>query len=324
MIVNIFVALVLIILCYSVISAAVFIKIALVRKEKSSPILTNSGPRALYAKKMQKSADWFMNQNPQNISITSYDGLKLHAYYLPVENAKGTVLLMHGYHSSGLRDFACIYEYFYNQGYSVLLPDQRAHGQSEGKFLTFGIRERFDCRDWINWINNREKSANIKSEGELLPIWVMGISMGSATVMYATGFDLPKNVKGIIADCGFTRPLEIIKRSVFRDYHLMPWPMLSFANILTKIFCGFGLREYSTKKALKKNKIPILFIHGINDAYVPYKMTVKNYNLCIAPKEILTTQAVHALSFVTAPNLYKKKLHDFLKKTGDSITRKNN
>jgi pimeloyl-ACP methyl ester carboxylesterase len=309
---------VVIVLGYSLGGAIAFIRIALVRSKHSSPIMTAVGPRAPYAKKMQESADWFMNRNPQNVYITSYDGLKLHAYYLVADNAKGTVLLMHGYHSSGLRDFACIYEYFYNQGYTVLLPDQRAHGQSEGKFLTFGVRERFDCRDWINWLNNRPECTDIKSESKLLPIWIMGISMGSATVMYTAGFDLPKNVQGIIADCGYTRPLEMIKLSVFRDYHLITWTMLPVANILTKLFCGFGMREASTKKAFKTNQKPILFVHGSNDMYVPYKMSIQNYKLCTAPKDMLTTKATHALSFVTAPELYKKKLHEFMQKIGNS------
>ncbi|OJF76624.1 MAG: hypothetical protein BKP49_05540 [Treponema sp. CETP13] len=310
MIFKILLILLILIILYSVITAFAFINIALIRKKKSHPILTTEGPRSLYAQKMKESADWFLAQNPKKVSITSFDGLKLHAYYLPVENAKGTILMMHGYHSSGLRDFACIYEFFHNQGYSVLLPDQRAHGLSEGNFLTFGVRERYDCHDWIKWLNS------LATQSELTPIWLMGISMGSATVMYTTGFDLPKNVKGVIADCGYTRPREMIKLSVFRDYHIITWTMLPVANIMTKLFCGFGMKDASTKKAFSKNKLPILFVHGVNDAYVPYEMSLKNYSFCKAPKEMLTTQAVHALSFVTVPDLYKKTMESFMQKNG--------
>jgi len=304
MVYKIVLVLVFLVLLYSIVTAVAFINIALVRKINSRPIVVTDGPRALYSKRMQESADWFMAMNPREVTITSFDGLKLHAYYLPVENSKGTVLLMHGYHSSGLRDFACIYDYLHTQGYTVLLPDQRAHGESEGKYLTFGVRERFDCRDWITWLNNRSEN--------LSPLWLMGISMGSSTVMFAAGFDLPKNVKGIIADCGYTRPREIIKRTVFRDYHIITWTMLPVANILSKIFCGFGMRDASTKKALATNTVPIMFVHGTNDTFVPYKMSLDNYTLCQAPKQMLTTQSVHALSFVTATDLYKKTLDEFM------------
>lgn len=312
MVLKIVLIVVAVVLVYSIGGAIAFLNIALVRKKQPHPIIATEGPRVPYGPIMQKSADWFMAQNPEEHWITSYDGLKLHAFYLPVKNAKGTVIMMHGYHSSGLRDFACIYEWFHNLGYSVLLPDQRAHGDSEGKYLTFGVRERIDCRDWIKWINNRSEYKDVKSEQELPPLWVMGISMGSSTVMFMSEFNLPKNIRGIIADCGYTRPLEMIRLSVFRDYHLITWPMLPIANVMGKIFCGFGMREASTKKSFKTNKIPILFVHGTNDTFVPYKMSLKNYSLCQAPKQMLTTQATHALSFVTAPDLYKKELTEFL------------
>ena len=141
----------------------------------------------------------------------SYDGKLLHATFLPKEHAKGTILLFHGYKSCWQIDFGLVLPYYYDTlGYSLLLVDQRAHGQSQGKYLTFGVRERMDVISWATYMGQKL--------GQDAPLILGGLSMGATTVLMASCFDFPANVRAIIADCGFTSPYEIAKSVLRRDY----------------------------------------------------------------------------------------------------------
>jgi pimeloyl-ACP methyl ester carboxylesterase len=257
---------------------------------------------------MIKSAAWFSSQNPELVTIRSYDGLKLSAYFLPAaegeDHSRNSILLMHGYHSSGLRDFACIYEFFHNKGWNVLLPDERAHGNSEGNYLTFGIRERFDTRDWARYLDKRVCGKQ--------QLWIMGISMGASSVLMSLDEGLPATVCGAIADCGFTRPYEMIRCSIRRDYHLWSLPIMGIANLFGRIISGFDFKEYSVPEALKYNRIPVLFVHGRKDDFVPFEMSKENYAACTAPKMFLETNTVHAISFVAETERYTAAITEFL------------
>ena len=152
--------------------------------------------------------DKFLREHPsQKVQITSDDGLKLSGVWVPAENPKGTILLAHGYRSSKMVDFSLAFGMYHAIGLNILIPDQRAHGKSEGKFITFGVKESRDMQYWVAYHN--------KTFGEI-PLILSGLSMGASTMMYLADADLPENVKCIIADCGFTSPKEIIK-SVFHD-----------------------------------------------------------------------------------------------------------
>src|SRR5574344_259128 len=260
-----------------------------------------------FISRIRDSIDWFYAQHAEKITITSFDGLKLAAWYLPAENAKGSVICMHGFHSCGLRDFSLAVKWYHEQGWNVLLPDQRSHGMSEGKYLTFGVRERFDCRQWIETVNGRN--------GTSLPVFLDGISMGCATVVMTSGFDLSANVKGIIADCGYTSPFEEMCYVMKQFMNLKPYPVMFFSRILARVIAGFGLKEYSTLTALRTNKIPVLFIHGDADDFVPPGMTMKNYEACTAEKELFTVKgAAHAVSYLVAMNEYQKRVTAFLER----------
>lgn len=279
------------------------------RPVKGWPEPGKKGSRAIFAGEIKKDEVWLSSQKTENVYITSYDGLKLFARLLPAaespQQAKGSVLMMHGFHSTASFEFAGIYNYFHKEGYNVLLCDMRAHGKSGGKYLTFGIRERYDCRDWIQYLYKRYTGN--------LPIWVMGISMGSTSVLMATGLPLPDNVKGFIADCGYTDPHSILKIVLTRDYHLPADIILPVADIITRIQAGFSITEYSTVTALKKNHIPVLFIHGDKDTFVPFEMSEENYDACAAPKQFLKTHADHAASYLSEPEAYRKALKEFMK-----------
>ncbi len=122
------------------------------------------------------------------------------------------MMAFHGYRSLATIDFALEVEFFHRLGYDVLLPYQRSHGESQGKYITYGVKERFDCRDWARYAARRF--------GEDKPLFLMGISMGAATVLMASGLELPGNTRGIVADCGFTTPWDIMAHVARRDYSL--------------------------------------------------------------------------------------------------------
>lgn len=257
--------------------------------------------------------EWFLASVPIRLEMKSFDGLKLVALFLPAADAKGTVLMMHGYHSDPLRDFATLSRYYNSLGYNVCLPYQRAHGESEGKYLTFGVKERYDCRDWILKIDDMFDGA--------LPIFVEGISMGCATVVMASGFEnLPMNLRGFVADCGFTEPKAMIYYEM-TELRNIPAPLsklfLATGNMYAKLLAGFTFDEYSTFDALKVNRRPMLFIHGSEDKRVPISMTLANYEFCSLPKELFLAEgAVHAISCYQQEEKYDGRIRAFLERYG--------
>lgn len=258
--------------------------------------------------KIKSGREWFLAQNPQEVSITSYDGLKLYGTYLPHRDARGTILLMHGFQSNGLHDFACIFKTYYNLGFSLLVPDQRAMNRSEGKYLTFGVRERFDCRDWVRFINTL-------SDVSEKPIVLNGVSMGSTTVLMSLGLELPNNAACVIADCGFTSPRDIFRHVLHQYFSLPPFPILYLSGLMTRLFAGFKIGEYSTLDALQNNKIPVLFIHGSADNFVPAVMSQQNFNACTCEKDIFIADgAGHGMSYVIKRKECEEKLFAFLDK----------
>lgn len=267
--------------------------------------------------KVIDATNWFESQNPGKVQIESYDGLKLTAYLLePETECMGTVLLMHGYKSGPLREFAVLTKYLHSLNYRVVLPFQRAHGESEGKLITFGINERFDCRDWILKIN--------ALYGDDVPLFVGGISMGCATVTMTSGFPLPDNVRGFIADCGFTSPWEITYWTGYAKYHLPKFVShiaTQSMNFLGKHFFNYDLKGYSTQQALSECDKPFLFISGTEDKTVPCEMTLTNYLLYKSrhPETaglVLFDGVPHAVSYLFDEEKYNDAVFKFLEKYG--------
>ena len=128
-----------------------------------------------YVEQIQAGSQWFLDQSPERVQIRSDDGLRLSGYFLPYENAKGTLLLVHGYRSDPLTDFGISYPFYGSLGWNILSVCQRAHSESEGKYITYGIKERFDVRDWTLYLADRF--------GPDHPVVLIGISMGSAAVL---------------------------------------------------------------------------------------------------------------------------------------------
>lgn len=241
----------------------------------------------------------------EDVFIKSHDNYTLHGRYYETKENAPVQIMFHGYRSHPLKDFSGGLKLAVDMGYNVLLVDQRAHGESQGRCLSFGILERYDCLAWSRYV--------VERCGENTKIVLSGVSMGAACVLMASELELPPNVKGIIADCGYNSPSEIIHK-VMRDLKYPEFPMYQFIKLGARLFGKFDLESASAREALKKSKIPVLFIHGDDDRFVPYEMSVDNYNACASQKTLCTIpKAGHALGFVTGKEAYIKAVEKFLK-----------
>ena len=252
---------------------------------------------------IRQGVRYIKGANPQEVSVTSFDGLKLVGEFLPQRNARGTVIMFHGWKSSPYVDFSAGLPYYQSLGLNALLVHQRAQGKSEGRFMTFGIRERHDVHAWVRWHEENFPET---------PVILVGLSMGASTVLMSCGEAFEPCVKGVIADCGFTSPHDIICK-VMRSSHLPAKPLAASLNIFTRLFAGFGLREYSTVDAMKQMKLPLLLAHGERDGFVPCHMSQSAFDACVFEDKVFlcVPDATHGKSFLVQPEEYKTALREF-------------
>lgn len=262
-------------------------------------------PRFKFEKEYEDGKAWCMQQNMQDCYIKSKDGLILHAYYLPAENARRFVLLSHGYKGSGFGDFAYISRFLHENHCHLLFIDQRCCGKSQGEYITFGAKEQYDVQGWAYYIARRNRKK--------LPIYLYGQSMGAASVLMASGHRLPKNVKGLIADCGFCSMRGQFKDMAANWFHLHWIGLLLFrVDLFCRMLAGFCMNDADTAKAMERNRRPVLFFHGAADTYVDQKNSRYNYSICQAPKELVVIpEAKHLCSAYVKPELYQQKILDF-------------
>ncbi len=244
----------------------------------------------------------------EELSVKSRDGLTLRGrlYRTSSDDAKGSFILVHGYQSSGEHDYSCVIPIYLDMGYNALLIDQRAHGRSDGRYICFGAKERYDVVDWCRLMSDMM--------GEEHKLILSGISMGATSVMLAASDpDLPKNVVGAIADCGYSSPYEEFCHVMKTGMKLPVHPLIDIAQIICKRRAGFGFRDFSTECELKKVKIPMLFIHGEADDFVLPDNTERNYRACASRKDIITVPgAMHGLSWLCDTPRCQKKIDDFI------------
>lgn len=248
---------------------------------------------------------WLRDHHAQKVYTTAADGVQLHGFWIPAKQSRGTVLMAHGYRSTMLLDFCLPFQLFHRLGLNILVPQQRTHGKSGGRYITFGVKESVDMQRWIRYHNDR------LSQQQII---LYGISMGASTMLYLAERVLPGNVKGIIADCGFTSPREIISH-VFRSVLRFP-PLLSVwtAGLWARIFAGFSFSDCDTRKSLERTRLPVLLIHGTADSFVPCRMSEEAFKGCRGTKKLLLVKnAEHGLSYLTDGIAYAAHVIDFIK-----------
>lgn len=259
-------------------------------------------------KQEQIEKDWHFAQNHlSEESIKSDDGLNLVAKKVTHDKpSKKVAIVAHGY--MGKSDYMGQYaQLFYDEGFDVLVPDNRAHGKSEGKYVGFGWLDR---KDYVRWIDEV-----VKEYGTDVNIVLYGLSMGAATVMMTSGEDLPQQVKVIIEDCGYDSVRNELAFQLNDMFNLPYFPMIPLASSYTKLRAGYSFGEASAVKQLEKNKLPLLFIHGDKDDFVPTDMVYQVYRATKGPKELVIFEgAKHAESLKKHPEEYKKTVKNFLSK----------
>lgn len=246
---------------------------------------------------------WLPSTDYQEVYVTSNDQLQLHGYSIKREDTSQWVILVHGYQVSAFSMMASA-KVFYENGYNVLVIDQRSHGKSEGTYISMGWLERNDILSWIDFLVTKQPTCKIA---------LYGVSMGGATVMMATGEPLGSHVVCAIEDCGYTAVEDILLDQANQKYHLDQPIILSGLRYFCKKYLGFSLREASSIKQLEKSATPTLFIHGQMDTFVPFEMVYQNYEACRSEKELFIVEdQEHALACVD-PTYYSTVL-TFIKK----------
>lgn len=310
MILSVLLSIVLVISLVLFFSTRYFYKITLLRKPTAT-LDDNINANTDWSKHLEfivERKKWLEDKPKEEVFITSFDGLKLHATVIEAdENNKKCVICFHGFTSKGMSDYGAIAKFYLEQGFNMIIPDARNHGESEGKYTGFGVLDRFDAQKWVEYAVNRY--------GSDVKIFLHGVSMGAATVLMASGLDLPENVKTIIADCGFTSAYDVFSHILKLDYHIPKFPIMNLTELMTKRKAGYGYNDVSTLNEVAKTKIPILFIHGEVDDFVPVWMSEKNYEVCASEKELLiVNDADHAESYYCATEQIENTIKKYMEK----------
>ena len=258
-----------------------------------------------YRERSLKNIDALVDTPFERVSIQSRDGLTLRGKFYAGRREAPLLLFFHGYRSTAERDGSGGFSICREKGWKAMMADQRGHGESEGKTITFGVKERFDVLDWINWA--------VKRFGEEQDIYLVGISMGAATVLMAAGEGLPPQVKGIWADCGYSSP-EAVLRHTIRTRRLPEGAGWFVTRLGARLFGGFDPREATALDAVARIKIPVLIIHGQNDGMVPHEMGAELSEACGGQVEFLSVPgAHHGLSFYADNAAYRAAVERLIK-----------
>lgn len=265
-----------------------------------------SADKQKYADAYYAYVDWFKHVNKEKWYLHEHDPQnRMVAEYIPAETPSDkTVIISHGYKGNG-ETMANFTQMYHRLGFNVLLPDDRGHGESAGKYISFGWLDRLDYLQWIQQVIDRS-NADVK-------ILMFGVSMGGATMEMLSGESLPPQVKAIIADCGYSSIEAELTYLLKRQFHLPKYPIEPLVSTISKPRLGYYLGDVTATDQLKKNKRPILFIHGEKDVYVPVGMAYENYAATHAPKQLwIVKNASHAESFWINPTRYQQHVEEFL------------
>ncbi len=292
-------------LCCIAIALSIFLLILLIsfilfclvfyspRKKKTSADNYEIPKGEIYEPFREELVNWIKSTRGtphDDIYITSFDSLTLHGKYYEYKAGAPMEILFHGYRGTAERDLSGAVERCFALGRNALIVDQRGSGESEGRIITFGIKEHRDCLKWVEYAVSRF--------GKDVKIILTGISMGASTVIMAAGNPLPANVVSLLADCPFTSAKEIINK-VICDLKLPSRFIYPFIRFGARFFGGFDIEETSPIEAIKNCNLPILFFHGDTDAFVPMEMSSKLFNESpVTQKRFVAVQgAGHGLAY---------------------------
>ena len=283
-----------------------FFNVAMVPSHKSfinnSARISKSDP--LYSQKM-----WFKREPKQQWTMKSAGGdYQLVADYLPAAHpTTKNVIILHGFmgRKEKMGEYAAM---FHQLGYNVLMPDARAHGESQGKYIGYGWPERYDVRKWTDQI--------ITKNGRSSQIVIFGVSMGGATTMMTSGIPLPHQVKAFVEDCGYTSLNDELNYEAGNLYNIpqaIRAPLIGSLSMINRVKNGFYVRQASSTAMLEHNHRPMMFIHGGNDNFVPTRMVYRNYAATKGPRELWVVKgAKHAASYEKEPARYPQRIARFL------------
>lgn len=271
--------------------------------KKAASAVTGTDAQSQFSLLRKEAAARLLEKEHETVELEARDGEKLVGHWFCREDAKRTIVAMHGWRSSWVDDFGIISDFWLNNGCNVLFAEQRGQNNSGGDYMGFGLLERYDCADWAAWVQEHCD----------LPIYLNGVSMGAATVLMASNLPMPENVRGIMADCGFTSPHAIWAHVVKDNLHL------SYSDVRKKTIDAISKQrlqgesaDYSCEDALKDCKIPVLFVHGSEDHFVPVEMTYQNYKACASEKRLLIVPgAGHGQSYWKEQEKYEKMALQF-------------
>lgn len=265
--------------------------------------LKNKGRYYSLSENTDAENQWYVDMPKQEWQIKSNDGLTLRATYIPNSNSHKVAILFHGLQHS--REQMVPYaQMFYHMGFSLLMPDARAHAASDGIRIGYGWLDRKDCLGWIKAVNSHIAGADIV---------LMGISMGAGTVLATSGEPLPTNVKAIIADSGYGSMKREGEFRLRHYYHIQPFPLMYTASLFMKLLAGYSYEDANIDQQVKQNKVPLLIIQGKKDQTVPVTEAPILYQEAQVPKMLyLNGTAKHVQTLRTNPEKYYQVLRAFL------------
>lgn len=270
------------------------------RKEDGIESITNPDYKVYYEEAI-KGEDYIMSLNPEDVMTESFDGLKLYGYFIPADKPTNkTLLCIHGYRAYGIYEFGARTKYMHELGWNLLLPDDRAHGRSEGRYIGFGNLDSEDVLEWCDYL--------VKRFGNDSTIVLHGVSMGAAAVMAAAGSSkLPSQVKAVIEDCGFSSGYDEVVAQAKGMYHLPERPFVPICRFLLKLLAKYDLKEKAPKDLISNFKGKLLIIHGDSDTFVPTYMSQIIYDAFPGEKDLLLVKgAKHATAYVTDKRSYEE------------------